>query len=489
MGKICGIALPLLSVILFGCATHTSETESARKSWAVGNALQAEAQLSEIALEKADSGDELVWLLEEGAASRAGGNLKKSVDVFNKAYSIICEYENEPETRLSEEAAAFFTNQSYIPYKGYHYDKIMLCVYQSLNYIELKDFEKASVELKRMSNFQAEAASKNAERIEKREAAFRDAQKKDKNAGYDASKTLSNPFVQAELQKCYGANFMSGNSFQRARGIYVNPFGYWLGGVYFAATAQDASDKEQAASLFRICSDMLANSSDVLARDCLASEAFASGKSQEFGNITYVVYETGMAPIRKQIRIDLPLFIVAKNVPHVAVNFPYLSKQNSYKSDINVVAAGSKLKFDTISNIDEIIQEEFDIELPYVITKTVLSAAAKATAQYFAAQSAGDFGVLVNIGMGIYQSLMNDADLRTWTTLPKEIKVARIETPSDSKLLLEGKSIDLNPKGVNIVYVKSMSASGAIIVRKFDFSKEAFKPAHLIAEKDGGGSK
>ena len=119
--------------------------------------------------------------------------------------------------------------------------------------------------------------------------------------------------------------------------------------------------------------------------------------------------------------------------------------------------------------MDSIIQNEFDINLPYVITTTIAGSAAKAAAQYFAARAAGDYSILVNIGGSVLQGLVNDADLRTWTTLPKQIKLAKIPTPSDGRLVIAGAVVNVNPKGTNIVFAKRMSAGGKTILRPFSF--------------------
>ena len=190
------------------------------------------------------------------------------------------------------------------------------------------------------------------------------------------------------------------------------------------------------------------------------------------GNITYIIWETGSAPIRKQIRLDLPIFIFARNVPHVALNFPYLQKQNSFRQNLNATIQNKKLQFDTIADIDSIVQEEFDINLPYVITRTILSATSKATGEYFAAKAAGDYGILIHATMGAYQSMTNDADLRTWTTLPKQIKLTRFNTPENAQLNIEGKLINLDKQGVNVIYVKTMALNSKVIVRKFNFKKD-----------------
>ncbi|MBO5255198.1 MAG: hypothetical protein J6B07_05175 [Opitutales bacterium] len=462
------VFLVLISLIVAGCATYTSQTASLRASWKAGDVSVAEVKVKKATNDSNDS-DMLIWLLEEGAIARANADFISSKKSFKKAFEKICYYENQPKVRLTEEATSFFTNQSYTDYKGYNYDKIMLCIYQALNYIETKCFDEAAVELKRLQNFQDSAKHYNLERIQEKSDALKSAQAKSSVNSVNALQSIS--AVEAQLKIIYGNAYKTDVS-RQSEALYVNPFGYWLGGLFFANYAQTRADIELSASMFRNCSEILGNKSSAIIEDITAIEAMANGKSQSMGNITYIIWETGVAPIKKQVRLDLPIFVVARNAPHIAVNFPYLQKQSSFRSRLNVVAGNKNINFDTIADLDAIIQEEFDIELPYVITRSILSAAAKSTGEYFAARAAGDYGILVHAAMGLYQSLMNDADLRIWTTLPKQIKIARFATPLNCKINIEGKIVDVDKQGVNVIYVKTMGGTGNIIIRKFDFKKK-----------------
>lgn len=464
------------AALLCGCATHRSETEAMRKAWSAGNTAAAQKIADKILPEKLNSGDAVIWLLEDGAVARANNDINKSSESLDKAYAKIKEYEAQAKIKLGDETSAFLLNQSYIPYKGYNYDKIMLSIYQAMNFIETKDFERARVELKRLQLAQAEAKRANLERIEDAQKEIESAKAQNKELNYNVSPLLNNKAVGEAMRKHYGDAYKKDpqTALQQAANIYVNPFGLWLYGVFMMETGDNA-DKAMAADSFRICAQMLGGKSAALNSDAADGVKIREGKMGSLGDITYVIFETGIAPQRRQFRLDLPLWIINKNLPSASVNFPYLEKQGDFKETIAVAANGKTLTFDTVANMDDIISEEFYIELPMAITKTLLSSAAKATAQYFAARSAGDYGVLVNIAGSVYQIMANDADLRTWTTLPKRIKLAKIATPANAQITVENTPVKLNAKGVNIVHIKSMSKNGSKIIKAFDFKP---KPAN-----------
>ena len=457
---------------LTGCQTHTSQSHAVRVPWGDGNTANAEVEISKISKDEADGVDALIWKLEEGAVARANGNLEKSIKAFSQAQSLIEKFENDPETSISEETQAILTNQSYTTYKGYAYDKIMLSVYQALNHIEQKKFDDASVDLKRLEFFQSDAERANQKRIDSDQKAIANAKKKNKTASYDTSRTSNNQLVADVFKKYYGDDYTADTSKQQAKAVYVNPFAYWLAGLYFANRPLDASDKNRATDMFRLGGEMLANKSEVFAKDFKMAEDIANGKIDKPTNLTYIIYETGSAPIRNQFKIDLPIYIFARNVPHISMNFPYLTKIQSHSPDLKVSVQGKQIKFDTLADIDAIVQREFNSHLPMLITKTIISASVKAGAQYAMSRAAGDGweGLAVNIAGSVYQSLMNDADLRTWTTLPKYIKVARIQTPQNATINIDGVALKLPTDRVNVVIAKKMNANSKLILRTFDFS-------------------
>lgn len=461
-------------VAVSGCATYTSQTEHLRRDWGAGNTSSAFAEVSECESDRRDSVDALVWKLERGAIARADGNLHDSVKSFESAHADIAAFESAPEISLSRETEAFLTNRSFLPYKGYNYDKIMACVYLALDYIELGDFDAARAQVKRIENYQADAVRQNAARIERERKALQDAADKRDAASVERARAVAER--SAEFRKFY-----PDRSCGRATRPYVNPFAYWVSGAFLAHAGEDMRDVERAQDMFRIGGSLADTPSSVFAQDYKMCEAILSGGKTV--PQTYVVFETGCAPIRRQFRLDIPLFVAGENLPHVAVNFPYLSARDSFRKSVAVSADGKTHSLETVADMDEIIGLEFENELPLVITKTLLSAAAKATAQYFAARAAGgDWGVLVNIAGSVYQSLVNDADLRTWTTLPKKIMIARFDTPPDGIVKIDGTQVRVNPDCANIVFVKSMSAGGKISVRSASFAKSGGASAGGSAE-------
>ncbi len=78
--------------------------------------------------------------------------------------------------------------------------------------------------------------------------------------------------------------------------------------------------------------------------------------------------------------------------------------------------------------------------------------------------------MISQLGTAVYQLAVNIADLRTWTTLPKEFQVCRMPTPADRKVELHAVGsaqhavVTLDEGLVNLIYVRSISAGGPMFV-------------------------
>ena len=74
--------------------------------------------------------------------------------------------------------------------------------------------------------------------------------------------------------------------------------------------------------------------------------------------------------------------------------------------------------------------------------------------------------------IAVIEATLNNADRRTWNTLPKQFQYCRLTTPADRLLHLsrqagEDVQVDLLPGRVNVVYVKAVTRESPLIVSQF----------------------
>lgn len=468
-----GTALIVLAALaLGGCADYNSEMQPVRAAWVAGNNQQAAQLAHALTQSNQDGADYIVFGLESGAALRAAGQFEQSNAQFQQVENKINAYGAGADVRLAAEAGATLTNLSFLPYTGTAYDKVMLSTYRALNDLQLRDYDSARVNLNRSLEYQRDAVRDNARAIEE---ANKVAKQDAGNTDLNIERTRQSPQLASELSGVYAemANM-------RAYADYVNPFSVLLDGLFHLYQGVDASDLERArVSLSRV-RDM-ADATTFIDADLRSIQSRFNGEA-DTPPLTYVIFESGMAARRQQFRIDLPLFIFGiTNVPYVGVAFPKLEADDNYVPQLRINAGETLLNTERVCRMDSVIARDFENAYDLVIAKTILSAGVKAAATYALAeagrQAGGDTGNLIGnlilISGTVYQAMMNEADVRSWQTLPKYFGYARFPTPPSGKLTLtpslgtSSVTVDLQPATVNVVYVKSNSLQAPLSVFQF----------------------
>ncbi|MBL9219724.1 MAG: hypothetical protein JNG82_14645 [Opitutaceae bacterium] len=510
LGQVAGaLALALLT----GCATYEQQTQQFSNSTKTGSFAAAVTQIDQQAAKSAGSKDELVFRLEQGATlltaamadptqvpdiRPAPAAVKKgeappaplpeptaaevhqyyynrSVAAFDAAEAKVNAWEEEAKVKLGSEFGAAMTNQANLPYRGRAYDKVMMNTYKAVGYLALGEKDKARVELNRSLQRQRDAVEANAKRIvavqDEQEKAARGELKdeKGKSASYDSSRALNDPKTGPGLQAALDASLAP----MKPYGDYVNPFSVFLDGLFFTVLGEGGSDLERGRKSFERVAAMVPENPFVRA-DLDAAASAAEGKAPE--GVTYVIFETGTAAAREQVRVDIPTFLVNSRVPYVGAAFPKLKFNEAYVPSLAVKAGETTVNTATVASMDSVIANDFKNEWPAIVTKTVITTATKAIIAAVVQKAAEDrggmwAGLAAGLIMGGINSATNIADTRTWTSLPKEFQYARLATPESRELTLDAggvqKTVALAPGAINVVYVKSASPTAPLLVSSF----------------------
>jgi len=197
-----------------------------------------------------------------------------------------------------------------------------------------------------------------------------------------------------------------------------------------------------------------------------------SGRVQQEAS-TYVFFETGRAPVRLERRFDLPLFFFSatSRIPYLGIAFPTLHTNEQFLADLDVMAQGDPkngVSTELLADMDAIVAQEFDQYFDIELSKAIAGTLAKGGLQYLATNSVRSENELtravVGAGAGMLAQITTRADLRSWSTLPKQIRFCKVPTPQDQKLTLQGTGTTLSTEvylpsqKVNLVWVRSVSA-------------------------------
>lgn len=445
----------------------------AQEAYRVADLDTAQAIIDPYIIEHGDGANRVIAYLEQGTIRLAAGDVAASNESFRIADEAVSLIDEGPDVSLSKEVLAMVTNLNALKYRGYSYDRIMLSTYRAINFMALGRPDAARVELRRAFNHQGQAVQRNAKRIEKAEEAAKQAKADKTKQGYDADRAKKDPTFQENLSQTY-----AGLDKYAAYTDYVNPFTEWLQGIYHMAQAVDGSDTERARKSIQRVMGMVPDNL-YLTQDALMAQRVADG--QTVPPVTYVVLATGTAPKRGQVRIDIPLFLVNDEVDYVGANFPKLVMNEFYLEALYVHTGADTIQTHLLCDMDAVVAQEFENELPVVIIKTLVSAGTKAAIAYGLkdATKNDDFAnVAMRIVAGLYQAATNEADLRTWASLPKQFQYARLQTPPDRIIQIdspggESISVELRPGTVNVVMVRSIHPDAPLQINQFSLGEGA----------------
>jgi len=454
-----GCTLGLL--VLSGCRTYDQQVRDIRLAYLSGQYVRA-ADLAAKQVENNRSGrDELIWSLEGATLMRVAGRLDDSVRTFDAADRLYENYAQQAKLKVGSESLALFTNPAKLPYRGRAYDGIMISVYQALESLQKGDRDAARVFINRTYERQQDAVAEHAAKIEKESASLQ----KDANV----ARTMQDPSFTNAF-----ANLEHPVEGVAAYADYVNPFAVYLDGVFHWNAGGDQSDLQRAQKCFERVLAFAPDNAYVRDDFALASKAAAPGQLD--APVCYVLFETGSAPSREAVRIDVP--IIVTKVSYVGISFPKLVTHDLYVKSLTVEKGGERWQTQRVASMDAVVAKDFANELPSIIAHATASAVAKAATAYAlnsAAKQAGGEGaqLAAQILTAGYQLVMNVADTRTWNTLPKEFQVCKVTIPADRRIALSApeygwrQELTLNEGRVVVVWAKTVDQPSQMTVTQF----------------------
>jgi hypothetical protein len=450
----------LLIIGIFGCfSSHIDRTENFQFLWKIGDLKKAGEEAERLSQE-GPKRDRLLYYLEQGAVERMQGDRTSSISALNNAG---LEYDRwfgphlRTETRLSEEFLSTLGSAELKPYKTRIYERVMLRTYQAHNYLLDGDNGRARAEI--FKTRQAIQDSKDLWKLE-----LETAREEAKKRKVDLGKTLSNKSGEnALLQEREKIRSLVPANLP----MFISPAALYLEALYFLHGATQGEDFAKAEYSLRQLVSIFPDNQWIREDYQLAK----SGRHAP-GSFTYVFFETGRAPVRIERRFDLPLFFFSatSRIPYLGIAFPTLRTNDQYLADLEVFSSSNKdekMGTELLADMDAIVAQEFDQYFDIELAKAITGTIAKGGLQYLATDAVRSENELtraiVGAGAGILTQLSTRADLRSWSTLPKQIRFCKIPTPQDQKLTLRGTGTTLStevkvPKPpINLVWVRSVS--------------------------------
>jgi len=391
---------------------------------------------------KNPKGEDLLWALQLGTVERIRQDYSKSTEYFDKAEQMLKFYDHRNE--IGDAVGSTVASDNVVPYKGQEYDGVMVNTYKALNFMAQGSSDLARVEFNRALDRQRRAKEKFSKEINKLKTELEEQQQKNRLS----KASVENPKTRELLAQKYPSLY----NFE-AYPDFVNPFATYLAGIYFNLVG----DHSKAVDLLKESCGMVKNN-PYIAEDLSITEQILDRKAR-LNDTVWLIFENGLGPVKKEFRLDIPLFIATSKVKYVGIALPKLEFRNGAFPYLVAEVDGSIYRTCPVSNMDRVVQTEFSKDFNGILTRAIISATAKAVAQYALAEQSSNAASIASIFVAAYSYASTAADVRIWTSLPKDFQVARFRKPENGRFKITAPGtvpldIDLGRCNNAIVYVR-----------------------------------
>lgn len=420
----------------------------------------------------ASGGDRMLDLMEGGRLAQIENDIPHSRAAFEQAVAAIHASDEEAAIRARDvavQAGALAMNDTVTAYTPHGYERVMLRHFQALNYLFSGDLEGAGVEVRAANLEQEEALKRHQKEVAKAEADGRA-----HNLG-GASEQPALSGMRSDLDAAAGG---VKNSFQ-------NAYTFYMSGVVRELLDEPNDALIDYRRALEICPANACVQRDVarlgrrLGIDvglAAAPAAPAGGPNAASGDLV-ILFEDGLVPPKEEVRIPVPIPWL---VTMVGVAFPVYRERWSLSAPLTARVDGADVGgTEALCHVRALAARALQEDMPVIVTRQVLRAAAKATLAYEARRKMGDLGGVL---VGLYNVVTDRADLRSWLSLPADAQVLRATLPAGKHALVLSpmtgaaltSEVEIRPGGITVVRV--IRVGGRTTVATVVFGKKGAHP-------------
>jgi hypothetical protein len=373
-------------------------------------------------------GKDILYYFEKGELLRLGNEYDKSREAWLQADEIVKVWEDEYSTnptRVIGEIGAYLVSDRVRRYDGHDYEKVFLATRLMLDHVMLNDNESARVEMKK--TFERERLIESF-----REKEYEQIQESGKKYGVSASIT--------ELARVgYPLDELDNPEVRALKNGYQNAFAHYLSGYFFELKGEYslAAPGYRNALMLRPDSELIRNKVNKVGQT-------KPGPRQ--ADVLFVL-ESGFAPAWKSIILPLPIPVPAAKKGSgslvAALSFPVLQSDDAVFVPPSLSVGGKTLPVETLVDVDALARRQLKDQLPGIVGRTVIRAVVKTLLQREAKKRGG---AVVGLFSKVAAVATEQADERSWRTLPARLAIARAILPQ-GELPIEFRTADGVYKG------------------------------------------
>lgn len=406
-----GLLISLLSLSLIGCAfnsifiNYPSQIAPIKAQLNTNKPIKAADNI----LDNISGADGLLYAQEAGRVAQIAGDFTASQHYYQHAVSAYLKFDNKATLSVSDVGAttsSLFLNDNVIPYRGPGYERIMLHQYQALNYLFSGDQEGALVEVRRSNNLQSSE-----------QARYQQSNK--------SVQAIANGTIDAEMDKLDQAAGSINSSF-------LNAYSYYITGVLHEVLGEP----NDAFIDYRKAAQISPNNAYIQKDLVRLAKQLSMPQADEFekrwgrpnlakkgqGEIIILV-ERGFVDEKQSLTVPFRIHDnwQTASLATYSFNSPPVAKGK-------ITGLGKTLTAAPIANIDALALTALKEELPAALVRQAARIYAKSEMAHKVSsdsKSRSNATELSAIAMQIFNVVTEQADRRSWLTLPKQAQIVR----------------------------------------------------------------
>lgn len=400
----------LLLASLSGCAGPRKVYTTVDDLNAQGEFFQARSYVEEHAKDYGKR-NRLLYLLDRGMFAFSAGEFREAIVSFTEAEQLMSELYT---ISLSQEATTFVVNDNAAPYRGEDFESVMVNLFLALSYANLSEIDEALVEARKVDS---KLTAINLQYAENEQNAYRE-----------------DPFVRLLM----GILYEMGQTSSDLNDAYIS-YSKALQGYESEYQRFGVSFPEPLVENLLSVASFMGRAELRKVQQRFPTYRFVSRADRREMAEVYVLHLNGRTPIKQEDVIVVP----TPDGQVVKLAFPRYEEIPGLIAGARLHALpepGSKqfvTDFKVAEPIGGIAMESLQNRRLRIYAKTVARVTAKYLAVREAQRSTGDkygalAGLLTKATGDLLIFISEQADLRSWRTLPQEILISKVTVPPGS---------------------------------------------------------
>lgn len=352
-------------------------------------------------IDNAGKKDGALYLLEQARIQQVNQNYEASLETYKKAFELIDKQKQRAKvsaSRVGFQALSMLSNDSVVPYIVPPYEQVLAHISQAKNYIYIKDMQAASVEMRIAQQLQREI-----ELDHEQELAKKTEKEKKKKQDEDAPTPTQLNEALAGLDPIAGK---IKNTYQNSYAFYMAASLWEVLGEYNDALV----DYKKAYEL---------QPEPQIASDIQRVDQLNTKKSKN--SVPVIIFiEQGVVPQKVENKLVIP-------GPNGLLNIAFATYEpRTYQTPqpTQILLNNKKIQNSYILNdIGALAVKQLKEQTAATVTRQII----RTTTKYVAQKELGNqLGALGQLAGNLMNTATDHADLRSWSTLPSNTQIARL---------------------------------------------------------------